>query len=125
MVLSLLLNELTIQLVNQETYLHFSCVFVRLRSNITVKEERKSFMDPRGPFRFSHLKETRQGQSSYEDFEATELYCPKCGKAMPVVKSLLLILPEGDKYEYRCRSCSTPVGDKIDRHGQYHSILKM
>ncbi len=28
-------------------------------------------MDPRGPFRFSHLKETRQGQSSYEDFEAT------------------------------------------------------
>ncbi len=82
-------------------------------------------MDPRGPFRFSHLKETTQGQSSYEDFEAIELYCPKCGKAMPVVKSLLLILPEGDKYEYRCQSCSTSVGDKIDRHGQYHSILKM
>jgi len=44
---------------------------------------------------------------------------------VPVIKSLLLILPEGDKYEYRCRFCGTAVGEKIDRHGQYYSILKM
>jgi uncharacterized protein YbaR (Trm112 family) len=82
-------------------------------------------MDISGPFRYSPLKEKRQERSSYGEFEATELYCPKCGRAVPVIKSLLLILPEGDKYEYRCRFCGTPVGDKIDRHGQYYSILKM
>jgi len=82
-------------------------------------------MDMSGPFRYSSLKEKQKDPSAYDEFEATELYCPKCGKAVPVLKSLLLILPEGDKYEYRCRFCGTPVGDKIDRHGQYYSILKM
>ena len=82
-------------------------------------------MDMSGPFRHSSLKEKQKDPSAYDEFEATELYCPKCGKAVPVLKSLLLILPEGDKYEYRCRFCGTPVGDKIDRHGQYYSILKM
>lgn len=82
-------------------------------------------MNMQGPFRYSSLQKKEGDQSSYGEFEATELYCPKCGKAMPVIKSLLLILPEGDKYEYRCRFCGTPVGDKIDRHGQYYSILKM
>lgn len=66
----------------------------------------------------------REKQSSFGEFEATELYCPTCRQAVPVIKTLLLILPEGDKYEYRCRHCGTPVGDKVDRHGQYYSILK-
>ena len=78
-----------------------------------------------GPFRYSSLQKKEQDQSSYGEFEATELYCPNCKKAVPVIKSLLLILPEGDKYEYRCRFCGTSVGDKIDRHGQYYSILRM
>jgi hypothetical protein len=82
-------------------------------------------MNMPGTFRYSSVKEKRQEKSSYSEFEATELYCPKCGRSVPVVKCLLLILPEGDKYEYRCRFCGTPVGDKIDRHGQYYSILKM
>jgi hypothetical protein len=34
---------------------------------------------------------------------------------MPVRKRLLLVLPEGDKYEYLCAACSTTVGDKIER----------
>jgi len=67
----------------------------------------------------------RQNQASFNEFEAVELYCPKCGKAVPVNKFLLLVLPEGDKYEYRCTFCGTPVGDKMDRQGQYYSILKM
>ncbi|MFO8164836.1 MAG: hypothetical protein ACQEQO_06115 [Thermodesulfobacteriota bacterium] len=82
-------------------------------------------MDMQRPFNYSPIKEKNQDQSTYSEFEATELYCPKCGKAVPVIKSLLLILPEGDKYEYRCRYCGTVVGDKINRHGQYYSILKM
>lgn len=33
----------------------------------------------------------------YRDFDATELYCPRCNRAAPVRKRLLLILPQGEK----------------------------
>jgi DNA-directed RNA polymerase subunit RPC12/RpoP len=49
----------------------------------------------------------------FERLEARELYCPKCGRAMPVRERLLLVLPEGDKYEYLCAYCGTAVGEKI------------
>jgi len=82
-------------------------------------------MKAQGPFRYSSAGERGQDQSGYDQFEATELYCPKCGRAVPVIKTLLLILPEGDKYEYRCKLCGTTVGDKMDRQGQYYSMLKV
>ena len=82
-------------------------------------------MNTQGPYRYTSVSRENQDQSSFDEFEAIELYCPTCKKAVPVIKSLLLILPEGDKYEYRCRFCGTPVGDKIDRHGQYYSVLKV
>ena len=37
------------------------------------------------------------------------------GYTMPVRKRLLLVLPEGDKYEYLCARCGSSVGDKIDK----------
>ena len=43
---------------------------------------------------------------SFEQFEATSLYCPRCKAAVPVRKRLLLVLPEGDQYEYLCAYCS-------------------
>jgi predicted RNA-binding Zn-ribbon protein involved in translation (DUF1610 family) len=49
----------------------------------------------------------------YDDFDATELYCPKCKRAVPVRKRLLLILPEGDKYDYYCPYCGTSIGEKL------------
>ncbi len=57
----------------------------------------------------------RKPSAQYDQFEATELYCPKCRQAMPVRKRLLLVLPEGDKYEYLCAACLTTVGDKIEK----------
>ena len=51
----------------------------------------------------------------YKDFDATELYCPRCKRAVPVRRRLLLIVPEGDKYEYLCAFCSASVGTKIDK----------
>jgi hypothetical protein len=51
-------------------------------------------------------------RETYKDFDATELFCPKCRKAVPVRKRLLLILSHGDKYEYSCVFCRTSVGDK-------------
>jgi len=50
---------------------------------------------------------------NYSDFDATELFCPKCKKAVPVRKRLLLILPQGEKYDYSCVFCGTSIGDKL------------
>jgi len=65
-----------------------------------------------------------QGREHFRELDATELYCPNCGCAVPVNKFLLLVLPDGDRYEYRCRYCGTKVGDKVDRSGQFYGILK-
>jgi hypothetical protein len=50
----------------------------------------------------------------YETFEASELFCPRCKQAQPVRKYLLLVLPTGNKYDYRCTVCATSVGEKMD-----------
>jgi hypothetical protein len=60
----------------------------------------------------------------FDQLEATELYCPQCRAAVPVRKFLLLVLPEGDKYEYRCQVCGTPVGDKLDKTGDFYGVLR-
>ncbi|MEJ2219895.1 MAG: hypothetical protein P8X80_03675 [Desulfobacterales bacterium] len=63
------------------------------------------------------------GSDVYKDFDATELYCPKCKQAVPVRKRLLLVLPEGDKYEYLCAYCAGTVGTKIDKQDKPLSII--
>jgi hypothetical protein len=63
-------------------------------------------------------------RQSYKDFDATELFCPQCKKAVPVRKRLLLILPEGEKYDYSCVYCGTSVGDKLVKEkGNLNVIL--
>ena len=64
-------------------------------------------------------------KSSFKQFEATSLYCPKCKAAVPVRKRLLLVLPEGEEYEYLCAYCSSSVGTKIDKNvPQTEMIIK-
>jgi hypothetical protein len=60
---------------------------------------------------------------SYKQFDATELYCANCRRAVPVRKRLLLVLPEGDKYEYLCAFCSGSVGTKLDRNGPPRGVI--
>jgi hypothetical protein len=78
--------------------------------------------------RFSKLSvanrppETKEA-GMYKEFDATELYCPKCKRPVPVRKRLLLVLPEGDKYEYLCAVCLETVGTKIDRHKKSVSVI--
>ncbi len=50
----------------------------------------------------------------YDSFDATELFCPRCKTARPVRRHLLLVLPTGNRYEYRCSVCGTSVGGKSD-----------
>jgi hypothetical protein len=59
-------------------------------------------------------RSTPQPESAYDQFEASELFCPRCRKAVPVRKRLLLILPDGDKYEYLCAHCSSSLGTKME-----------
>ncbi len=52
-------------------------------------------------------------RETYKDFDATELYCPRCKKAVRLRKRLLLIVPQGEKYDYSCAFCGMSVGDKL------------
>ncbi len=52
-------------------------------------------------------------KETYRDFDATELYCPRCKRAVQLRKRLLLILPQGEKYDYTCAYCGMSVGDKL------------
>ena len=52
-------------------------------------------------------------REQYKDFDATELFCPICKRAVPVRKRLLLVLSNGEKYDYTCTFCGTSVGDKM------------
>jgi len=53
-------------------------------------------------------------RDAYGDFEATSLFCPRCRRAVPVQKKLLLVLPTGNKFDYVCQQCGTQIGGKTD-----------
>ena len=78
-----------------------------------------NFQNPPGEFSQKNAK-----PGMYKEFEATELYCNRCKQAVPVRKRLLLVLPEGDKYEYLCAFCSESVGFKIDRKESTISLIR-
>ena len=84
----------------------------------------KMMMDSK---KFGYPGSTRQTRSNsvnaYKEFDATELYCPRCKQAVQVRKRLLLVLPEGDKYEYLCAFCSATVGTKMDRQAKPVSLI--
>lgn len=60
---------------------------------------------------------------AYKDFDATELFCPRCKRAVPVRKRLLLILQEGEKYDYSCVYCGTSIGDKLVKETMTSKLL--
>ena len=62
-------------------------------------------------------------QAQYNSFEASELFCPRCRQARPVRRHLLLVLPSGNKYDYRCAVCATQVGSKMDSDTKNFSTL--
>ena len=62
-------------------------------------------------------------KQTYKDFDATELFCPQCQRSVPVRKRLLLILPDGEKYDYSCVYCGSSVGDKIVKEKDNRNII--
>lgn len=63
-------------------------------------------------------------RETYKDFDATELFCPRCKRAVPVRKRLLLILSNGNKYDYSCVYCGLSVGDKMVTQKDNLRIIK-
>lgn len=51
----------------------------------------------------------------FDQFRASLLYCNKCGRAMPVRERLLLVLPDGELYDYLCQGCGSSLGSKTER----------
>jgi hypothetical protein len=49
---------------------------------------------------------------SFREFSATELFCGRCRVSQPVRERLLLVLPDGELYEYLCTACGAPVGSR-------------
>ena len=62
-------------------------------------------------------------KQTYKDFDATELFCTKCNRAVAVRKKLLLILKEGEKYDYSCVYCGTSVGDKLVKEKENSPLI--
>jgi len=58
-----------------------------------------------------------------EEWEAVELYCPRCRAPRPVRKRLLLVLADGDKYDYVCAVCGEVIGAKFDKKPDNFSRL--
>ncbi len=61
-----------------------------------------------------HSPTAPKPKAAFDQFEASALFCPRCRQAVPVRKRLLLILPDGDKYEYLCAYCSHSLGTKME-----------
>ncbi|CAB5116867.1 hypothetical protein D3OALGA1CA_2891 [Olavius algarvensis associated proteobacterium Delta 3] len=59
----------------------------------------------------------------YKEFNATELYCTRCKQSVPVRERLLLVLPDGEKFEYLCGLCGNSVGSKMDKSKRPLSII--
>lgn len=67
--------------------------------------------------------EPERPEGAYKEFNATELYCARCKRSVPVRERLLLVLPDGEKFEYLCGLCGNSVGSKMDKSKRPMSII--
>jgi hypothetical protein len=63
-------------------------------------------------------------EQQFDQFNAALLYCNKCRRAMPVRERLLLVLPDGDLYDYTCQGCNSSVGSKTEKSGLKPVVTK-
>ncbi len=54
----------------------------------------------------------KEAPDAFEEFQASVLFCSHCQVARPVRERLLLVLPDGDLYEYTCSACGASVGSR-------------
>jgi hypothetical protein len=54
---------------------------------------------------------SRSGRT-FEQLQASVLFCGRCRAPQPVRERLLLVLPDGELYEYLCTACGESVGKR-------------
>jgi hypothetical protein len=60
------------------------------------------------------MRRPQDTPDSYESLEVSEMFCSNCKRSQPVRQHLLLVLPTGNQYEFRCSVCAHSVGSKQD-----------
>jgi hypothetical protein len=63
-------------------------------------------------------------EKQFDQLRASLLYCNRCRRAMPVRERLLLVLPDGDLYEYLCQQCGSSLGSKTERSTPESVLLR-
>ncbi len=61
-------------------------------------------MDPR--------RSAPSSDETFEEFQASVLFCNRCRAPQPVRDRLLLVLPDGELWEYLCAACGDSVGSR-------------
>jgi hypothetical protein len=52
------------------------------------------------------------GPRTFEELQASVLFCGRCRAPQPVRERLLLVLPDGELHEYLCTACGESVGKR-------------
>jgi hypothetical protein len=60
----------------------------------------------------------------FQKLQASALYCPKCKQATPTREFLLLVLPDGNLYDYRCAYCGTSTGSRTEKQTPEVKLLQ-
>jgi hypothetical protein len=50
--------------------------------------------------------------ADFQELQASVLFCAGCQAAQPVRERLLLVLPDGELFEYLCTVCGAQVGKR-------------
>ncbi|MHB8483574.1 MAG: cytoplasmic protein [Nitrospiria bacterium] len=64
-----------------------------------------------------------QRTKSFDQLQASLLYCPKCSRAVQIRERLLLVLPDGQLFEYRCVYCGTSIGERTEKNTKPVKII--
>lgn len=49
---------------------------------------------------------------SFQELQASVLFCQGCRAPQPVRERMLLYLPDGELHEYRCTACGAVLGSR-------------
>lgn len=56
-------------------------------------------------------------RDSFQEFQASVLFCARCRAPQPVRDRLLLVLPDGELREYLCTRCGSSLGSRRSSGG--------
>ncbi len=65
----------------------------------------------------------KPNRETFGSFRASSLYCQKCNQAVPVREKLLLVLPDGQLFDYLCIYCASSVGTRKEKVQEEVKIL--